>query len=157
MEDPDPVTLPPATSTPPRKKRWTRWKPSPLATEILSYHYNTVNKHPKPGELLDLANQANTTPRRVKIWFQNKRQRSKEKSKESTNEYFDEIGFLANALVISGEEEDKEMAFMYAYELVNHGRVEEKNIVMNRIASRIAHIPFNALLESIVLKTLWDI
>ena len=50
---------------------------------------------------------------------------------------------MANVLVISGEEQDKEIALMYAYELINNGRVEEKNIVMYRTSKKISQMYSN--------------
>jgi hypothetical protein len=54
--------------------RWERWKPTPEAQVVLHEAYAHA-PHPDKVTTRRLATALHTTTRRVKVWFQNKRQR----------------------------------------------------------------------------------
>lgn len=57
------------------KKRWQRWNIPPEARATL---YTAYSEFPRPtrAQVESLADSIGVTPRRVKVWFQNQRQRN---------------------------------------------------------------------------------
>lgn len=59
--------------------RWKRWKPDPYIKSCLIDYYENVNKFPKKDEVETLSKKYDIPDRNVKVFFQNRRQRSFER------------------------------------------------------------------------------
>jgi hypothetical protein len=57
-------------------KKWNRWKIDDLTRKHLIQYYENVNKFPNIQEITMLANKFNVTNRNIRVFFQNRRQRS---------------------------------------------------------------------------------
>lgn len=92
--------------------RWNRWKINDNTKQQLIEYYDSVNKCPTKDELEKLAYQFETHTKNIRIFFQNRRQRSKIKETDMIN--------FENKLLI----DDKYIESIYDH--------HETNIILNQ-------------------------
>lgn len=68
------------------KSKWQRWKPNDEQRALLRFHFENIDQFPKKDALEELAGKLGTTERRIRVWFQNQRQRKEEDALIRANE-----------------------------------------------------------------------
>lgn len=107
-----------------KEVRYNRWKINDDTKKKLIEYYDSVNKFPTKNELKKLADEFETHTKNIRIFFQNKRQRSKIKEQDMINfedkliiddEYIESIYDYheTNIILDQFEKEDKEMELKY--------------------------------------------